>query len=302
MNAAREGRLARYRDTVRETSRGFYVGIVRRFLESGARWTREDLTAYAKGLQASGTRPSSIDTYLGAIRRFGAVNGLAWPGIDWQWDERKDPVRRIGALPEFVATLVDAARAGRLPPRMRAWLALSTLYACRAAELRMWTPADRGEDTVYIRRVKDGQSRWYWLPPAVRPHLEGAPKRPVHRAQELYEEWHAALRQLRLEVPAWAAWHAIRRGLVHELRNRGVPDDDLRHFIAWAGEGTAIMDPYANPTAFLGAGGRVQSTPRDAAAMDRAVWRVHPFLPLWSQGGPQLPAGEPRGADAPADG
>jgi hypothetical protein len=287
--------LRRYAESLSgHAQSGFYVSIIRRFLASGAAMTRQGVTDYLRGLEARGMRPSSVDLHMRAIKRFCAVAGVKWPSTDWHWDRSAKPSERVAATTEFVRALVaSSAQADRLS---RAWLLLSTLYGSRASELAAWQQRYLAADAeaIYIVRVKEGDNRWYWLPPHLRPLLEGVAERPSIPIAA-YEAWRVLCESAGISVHgsrgAHTAWHTIRRGLVSELRRRGVPDGHIRAFIGWSGPAaeSGMVELYATPTAYLETGGQIararpeMEIPADPKAVDQAVWQAHPFLGLWSK-------------------
>jgi len=294
--------LARYAETMRGKAKAAeYTAIVRRWLVRDGRTSRQALTAYLTAMERGGMHPSSVDKHLRTLRRCFKVLGLAWPGCDWRWDRKTRPSSRYTAGPEFVGRLVRASWSPTVGRLARAWLLLSTLYGCRAAELAAWSQRDLGGSTVYVHRVKHGESRWYWLPPQVRPILVGVALRPAGR-KEPYAAWRRLVEAAGVHAPGGKAWHLIRYGLVNGLRAAGVPDADVGRFLSWAGEDDAadMVRHYGSPTGWVDGDGVVRTVPPappDPRAGDAAVWRKHPFLGLWLTDGVQ---GTPPSGGCPA--
>ena len=284
----RQEALDRYaRSVAGKAQSAQYVAIVRRFLVAGMPWTREGLTGYARGLEKAQMAPSTIDLHLRTLHAFGNAAALAWPGVDWKWDKKAEPSTRVAAGPEFVGRLIQALPL--VDRRTQAWLTLSVLYGCRAVELSMWSAVNIGRgEQIFIHRAKKEDGRWYWLPPAVRPLVQGAIMRPMRR-QETYRSWRLLCRTANIQPPEGVAWHANRRGLVVAMRESGIDSADVRKFIGWKSDDDEhpMVDLYSNPTAMLGADGTVEQKdasvpppPEDPRALDAKVWARHPFLPL----------------------
>lgn len=290
MAITKQEALEKYRDAMRGKVKGSEaVAIVRRFLVTRASWDRQGVTTYLRGLEEDGMAPSSVDLVMRTLRAFGNHVGLVWPGTDWSWDRKAAPSRQVEASPQFVARLVSVMP--RVDRRAAAWLALSILYGCRAGELAMWSAKDLGQGAIFIHREKDGDSRWYWLPPQAERWLKGVLIAPARRG-EVYKAWGRLLDAsgLAAVVPDGVAWHALRYAVVRGLRRAGVPDGDTYRFLSWAGDAEESKDMkmlhhYDNPNAVLDVGGVRPAAPvvpksSDLRASDGKAWEAHPFLPL----------------------
>ena len=294
----RQQALDRYRDAIRDRAKAAdYISIVRRFLAANVPWSREAITAYLRKLEDAGMKGSSVDQHMRTLRAFGGYMQpkLLWPGCDWSWDKKAQPSRRVAASPQIIARF--AAALPRVDRRAGAWFTLAAIYGCRAGELAMWSARDLGPgEAVYIRREKYGESRWYWLPPQVRPHLERVLLRPMRRS-EVYAAWRRLCGVAGVPVQEGVSWHSQRYAVVRGLRGAGVPVADVHRFLSWSSEeekaaGHEMVKHYDSPTYELDGDGqlrkvlRVETVPPTPdtgtlRAMDARAWAAHPFLRLF---------------------
>ncbi len=264
------------------------IAAAQRWLIDGGPLTREGLTAWAERLLGE-YKPTTVAWYLGCVMGLCKACRLTYPGVSVRLD--LTPANVVTAGPQFVSRLVRSAIASA-PPRQLGWLALSTIYGCRAGELVAWRREYLAGDRVWIQAEKDSRSRWYWCPPAVARALGRALWQPVDDTV-VYDGWGELLAAAGQARHRGTAWHSIRHGLVRAMEDAGIPDAAARRFLRWrSGEDPRdrIRRLYVEQvTGELGEDGRVQAVGAEVGGLkdiDQEVWAKHPYLGLWTgQGG-----------------
>jgi len=279
--------LARYRDAARGRDAAARVAIVARYLAQGGDASDRRFGAYLRDLQAAGYADGTVDRHrrvLQAFFRWAGVRAPQAPG--WTYDP--ETARRPALSAEAIAGLIAAARAGQLTRRQAALLAISTTYGLRAQELA----AIRADDfdweapSFYVRTAKHGRRRRHWLPPAIAPWcLVAWPRTTAPAVDRVFAAcWAAAFGT---PHPPGVAWHSIRRALVRDLEQAGVPDRAVIAFLRWrsgADRATRLAALYGRPTETVGPAGAVPVVAAEATPeADAAVWARHPYLRWWGE-------------------
>jgi len=280
--------IQNYSDNVAPTSRRKYTAAVKRFVDfADGEFGRERLLAYIKRLQKERYSPNTIRRYdLTAIRRFYKVNDLPWPLKPWELPSVGEQDIYAPALDAgLIMRLIDTAKRGRVSRQDRALLALSTTYGLRRAEMCGIGPGDidleRG--LLRIHTLKHGRERWHLIPEAIAPYLQVLPFRylsPTMASKAFYRlEQAAGIPRLKE-----CGWHGIRRALVRGLVQAGVAEPMIRNFLRWKrGTTSDMLLTYFSTQVICADASYIDPGRRDKET-DEAVFRVHPFLPMWEEG------------------
>lgn len=167
--------------------------------------------------------------------------------------------------PETIGKMITAARAADsdLPRYARAYLALSTVYGFRRAEL---SHIEIGDHRVSVRSLKGGEQRTHTLPDAIWPIVVHTYKADLADST-LSQLYHHIRRAAKLRAGYHDGWHAVRRGLITGLVGAGVDQMKLKAWMGWrAGGEWNPVARYYRP---------------DPAKLDAEMFEHHPFLPLW---------------------
>lgn len=228
----------------------------------GQQPTRHDIQRFMAA-QAERQRPQSLRVVYYIVKQLHEVN-------DWQW-----PLRR-GELPgagQSNPPVLSISEVGRLvaatrtigTPDQRAYLAVSTTYGLRRAEITSIRPGDINEK-IFIRTVKRGVQREHSIPPEVRGWIEGfewTRLKTSQMSQRLADIYKLAGLYHRHGV----GWHAIRRALATELIANGANEINVARFLRWkVSHGFGVLPNYVR-------------TPDEA--IDEAIFSRHPFVRFW---------------------
>ncbi|MDP2858086.1 MAG: hypothetical protein Q8P50_08935 [Bacillota bacterium] len=275
--------LETYAETLSPGSRRSYVQAARRFARfSGGNLHHDRLLAYFRHLEAQGYSPNTIRRYdMVAVRGLFRANGVPWPLKAWELPTVSERDVYAPALhPELVSRMVKAVKAGQVSPEDGALVALAVVYGLRRVELASMTPDDLdvAPGLLCVRTAKRGRERVHIVPEAIQPHLAclRGPLTPRDVSAAYYRLERAAGIPRMPEV----GWHAIRRSLTRGLLQASVPEAIVRNFMRWKrSEGDMLLRYFS--TTVVGQDGQYLDPGREDREVDEAVFKSHPFLPMW---------------------
>jgi len=162
------------------------------------------------------------------------------------------------------------------------YLAIATIYAPRRVELARLKRRDIKDNTIYIDTAKRGEKRTHLLPDQIMPYIEAYhPKE--HDVSSLTAMFQSICNKGLGEKKDGYGWHSFRRTLDTllpiALAKADKPLTLVGYFLRWSRKttgarflGTPMGGIYARP--------EIMSA--DPFFIDREVFEVHPFLPLWA--------------------
>jgi len=230
-------------------------------------YERDDVIRYLCWLREQGYRQSSIDVMVRPVKLLAQIQGWSFPRLAMP-KVRDGDVRRPMLSHEEGCQMI---RRGKevLSARELAYLALSTTYGLRREEL---SGLGRIDGKVTVDTVKGGPVTTHLVPDEIKPYLTGYKRTGVGYMSLVFRR---IIRKLGITLPNENyGWHAIRRGLATELLYRDVSLINVVRFMRWS-DGTVkgefgMLAIYAK---------------RNQEEIDRSIFKVHPFLPIWSEGG-----------------
>jgi len=226
-------------------------------------YARADVLSYVDHLIGEDKKHSSVNLALSAIRALFRALAIPWPlsktdlhlGI---------PVADEGGpvLPtKDIAKLIHGVRDYK-PNLYTTITALSSTFGFRPIELQTALAQGCNGKELALRSAKGGRTRHHDIPPQVRPYLDFPPtKMSRARLHQVFQE----LMTIHVRaVIAGEGWHSIRRALVTELLEAGVPMPTVSRFMGWKMRETAFA--YFRPA---------------ANRIDAQIYESHPFLGFW---------------------
>jgi hypothetical protein len=234
---------------------------------SKSKYDRDDVIRYLCCLREQGYRQSSIDVMVRPIKLLAQIQGWSFPRLAMP-KVRDGDVRRPIFSREEVCLMI---RRGKevLSARELAYLALSSTYGLRREEL---SSLSRINGKVTVDTVKGGPVTTHVVPDEIKPYLAGYERTGVRYMSFVFRR---IVEKLGISLAGDNyGWHAIRRSLATELLYRDVSLINVVRFMRWS-DGTVKSE-----FGMLAIYGK-----RNQEEVDRSVFRVHPFLPIWSEGG-----------------
>jgi hypothetical protein len=234
---------------------------------SKGKYDRDDVIRYLCYLREQGYRQSSIDVMVRPLKLLAQIQGWDFPRLAMP-KVRDGDVRRPMLSHEEVCQMI---RRGKevLSARELAYLALSSTYGLRREEL---TSLGRIDGKVTVDTVKGGPVTTHLVPNEIRPYLAGYERTGVRYMSFVFRR---IVEKLGISLAEGNyGWHAIRRGLATELLYRDVSLINVVRFMRWS-DGS-VKGEFGMLTIY----GK-----RNQEEVDTSVFKVHPFLPIWSEGG-----------------
>jgi hypothetical protein len=178
--------------------------------------------------------------------------------------QQNQPVLPVDVIRE----MVESVKSEYSPEAF--YLAISTIYGLRREELSKLTPKSFTETTIMVDTAKHGMPRKHILAEQIRPIVLArcqVADTYTHSVTSLSGVYHHIAHDIGRESPFGEGWHAIRRSLITGLLGSGLPDSSVRNYMRWAKPRNDIMYRYYQP---------------NTEEIDREVFKVHPFLEMWS--------------------
>ncbi|MFC1927326.1 hypothetical protein ACFLW7_01930 [Chloroflexota bacterium] len=230
-------------------------------------YDRDDVVRYLCHLREQGYRQSSIDVMVRPVKLLAQIQGWSFPRLAMPKVRDGDVSRPILSYDEVCLMIKRGKQV--LSARELAYLALSSTYGLRREEL---SSLGRIDGKVTVNTVKGGPVTSHVVADGIRPYLAGYERTGVRYMSFVFRRM---IEKLGISLAGDNyGWHAIRRALATELLYRDVSLINVVRFMRWS-DGT-VKGQFG----MLAIYGK-----RNQEEVDRSVFKVHPFLPIWSQGG-----------------
>jgi integrase len=277
--------LDRYADNLAHSSnRNHYLRYARHFLDNSNGLDRVSIDQYSAMLRKEYS-PGTVNFVFRVICRLFAVNDLPWPyrrGEAPTIKEREE--YRPQLSPEIIEAMIRTAREGKLRTDEQCFLALSTIYGLRRAEMVNLRPEDVNlkSCTLYVSTVKFGRECYHLIPPEIKPYLE------THDFNTRYGEATLSVIFRRILIKSTAGqlksrligWRSIRRAVFEGLIKNGVNPLAARKFMRWK-SATGDMKTFARHYGTVVVGLGITPSVLDEAEGDAKIFEKHPFLRFW---------------------
>jgi hypothetical protein len=232
-----------------------------------SKYDRDDVIRYLCYLREQGYRQSSIDVMVRPLKLLAQIQGWSFPRLAMP-KVRDGDVRRPMFSHDEVCQMIRRAKEV-LSARELAYLALSTTYGLRREEL---SSLGRIDGKVTVETVKGGPVTIHLVPDDIRAYLAGYERTGVRYMSFVFQR---IVEKLGISLSEGNyGWHAIRRSLATELLYRDVSLINVVRFMRWS-DGS-VKGEFG----MLAIYGK-----RNQEEVDKSVFKVHPFLGIWSEGG-----------------
>lgn len=250
------------------TANQWRVWMVRFELACGVkeRYEREDVIRFLGEERKRGYCQNTINTHEKPVKLLASIQGWDYPKLSMRKVKDSEVNRPIFEREEVEVMI----RVGRkvLSGRELAYLALATTYGLRREEMCSGSEPEISEGKIIIHPVKGGDEVTQLIPFEINGYLKGYSPCSVSEATQMFRR---ILKKSGLKVGKGYGWHSIRRALATELMMEEISGLNVVRFMRWS-EGAIkgemkMLRLYAK---------------KDQGRVDREVFRVHPFLPCWS--------------------
>ena len=232
-----------------------------------SKYDRDDVIRYLSCLREQGYRQSSIDVMVRPVKSLAQIQGWSFPQLAMPKVRDGDISRPVLSYEEVCQMITKGKEV--LSDRELAYLALSTTHGPRREEL---SGLGRIDGRVIVDTVKGGPVTTHVVPGEIKPYLAGYERSDVRYMSRIFQR---IIKKVNINLSSGNyGWHALRRALATELLYRDVSLINIVRFMRWS-DGNVKG----------GFGMLVIYGKRDQEEVDRSVFKVHPFLPIWNEGG-----------------
>ena len=265
-----------------------YLSVARQFLA----WLGDqvppaemDLRRYFLKRRDEGISDSTLRTTFAVLQKLYGANHWDWPLIK---EDRPEISSETDTLPFTREEVEQLIQNRELYSKGECfYLAMATIYAPRRIELARIKQRDIKDNTIRIDTAKKGEKRTHVIPVEIMPYIEAYRPRE-NNVRTLSFMFHRICAKGLGEEKKGYGWHSFRYTLdtllPGALAKADKPLTLVGYFLRWSRRSTGAR--------FLGTPmGGVYARPEilssDPFFVDREVFEVHPFLPLWLDGDKQ---------------
>jgi len=251
------------------------------WLGDGKEPTPSDFRRYFIHRREQGLSERSLRTKFFHLKKLALSNGWDWPFTADDTPVSEEEPFAPALMPDDIEKLIKARDLYLKSERF--YLAASTTWGCRREELARIKKRDYDDNSILIRTAKHGQRVRHLIPDSLKPIFEAyRPKQ--HTPTALSIMFHRICRKAEVKVEKGYSFHSIRRTLrtllEWRLAENRLPLSLVADFQGWSKTTKGIA--YGGAP-MLGIYAHLEVISTDPFAVDRLVYPVHPFLPLWAE-------------------
>jgi len=215
------------------------------------------------------------------LKKLALANGWDWrlQADDAPYPE--DEAQSHPLLPDQVEVLVRAR--SKLSPAETFYLAVATTWIVRREDLSRIKKRDFDGETFIIHHSKRGRNVRHLIPDALRPvFAEYRPKQ--HDPSTLSLMFHRICAKAGLEHQRGMGWHSLRHTLTTMIAAR-LPQNSLDPALIadYGGWSRKAMGGFFGGETMVGIYRHPDILDTDPHGMDKVIYGIHPFLPLWQK-------------------
>jgi integrase len=215
------------------------------------------------------------------LKKLALSNGWGWPFTKDDTPVSEEEPNAPALPPDDIEKLIKARHLYLKQERF--FLAMSTTWGCRREELARTKKRDYDDNSILIRTAKHGQRVRHLIPDVLKPIFEAYhPKQ--HTPPALTIMFHRICDKAGVKLGKGYSFHSIRRTLrtllEWRLAENRLPLSLVADYQGWSKTTKGIA--YGGAP-MLGVYAHLEVVSSDPFAVDRLVYPIHPFLPLWEE-------------------
>jgi len=266
-------------------------GTIQTYLETGERFlawlgdgkepTDSDFRRYFIYRRENNISERTLRKEFFILKKLALANGWNWPFTADDTPVSEEEPFAPPLMPDDIEKLIKARDLYLKSERF--YLAGSTTWGCRREELARIRKRDYDDNSILIRTAKHGQRVRHLIPDSLKPIFEAyRPKQ--HTPTALSIMFHRICLKAGIKVEKGYSFHSIRRTLrtllEWRLAENRLPLSLVADFQGWSKTTKGIA--YGGAP-MLGIYAHLEVLSSDPFAVDRLIYPVHPFLPLWAE-------------------
>ena len=244
-----------------------------------------DLRRYFLKRRDEGISENSLRTHFAQLQKLYAANRWDWTFVA----EDRPEASPETDTPAFTrAEVIELIKNRELYSKGECfYLVIATIYAPRRIELARIKNRDIKDNTIHIDTAKKGEKRTHLIPVEIMPYFEAYRPR-VNNVRTLSFMFDRVCKKGLGNKKKGYGWHSFRRTidtlLPGALAKADKPLTLVGYFLRWNRHSTGARF-LGSPMAGVYARPEILSS--DPFFVDREVFQVHPFLPMWVDGDKQ---------------
>jgi len=269
-----------------ETSQRFLMGV------DGDKPSENDLRRYFLKRRQHGISDRTLRKEFFHLKKLSQAN----PWGDWPFTKEdtpfpEEPITTVALDIPIIEQLIASRK--KYTERERFYLAVSTTWGCRREEMARIEKRHIAEDdtiqmprppmTLFIKTAKHGRPVKHLIPPNLQMIFDAYRPKP-HQPEAMSTIFKRICDKAGVKREYGWGWHSIRRSLVTVLTG-ALPKNNLdpamlADYMGWA---KSSMAGIFGGAAMVGFYRRPEILDSDPYGLDKLIYGIHPFLPLWRE-------------------
>lgn len=258
------------------TGSGFLSG-----LKGKEKPTESDFRQYFIRRRHEGISERTLRKEFFHIKKLALANGWPWPFEKDDTPYPEDEAQSHPLLPEQILQLIKAR--GKYSTAERFYLAVATTWIVRREDLSRIKKRDFDGDFFTIHHSKHGRNVKHVIPDVLKPiFTDYRPKE--HNPSALSQMFKRICGKAGLDhQPGWG-WHGIRHTLTTMI-TASLPKNNLDPALIadYSGWSRKSLGGFFGGVSMVGVYRHPEILDHDPYGIDKVIYGVHPFLPLWEK-------------------
>jgi integrase len=263
-------------------------GTIKTYLETAERlirWiekekpTENDLRRYFLRRRQQGISERTLKKEFYHLKKLCQANSWDWPFEKEDVPFSEDASPTVALDIPVIEQLISARK--KYTERERFYLAISTTFGNRRVEMANLEKRDISDETILIKTAKHGRPVKHLIPQELKRVFDAyQPKK--HQPEALSTMFNIICNKAGVKTEYGWGWHSIRRSLVTCLLGL-LPKNNLdpaitADYMGWA---KSSLSQFFGGSPMLGLYRRPEILDNDPFGVDKVIYEIHPFLPLW---------------------